>query len=109
MGALLRLGPEPLSVVWSNASRGVHVAGLGVLAEGGGEIDWLSGPARALPGPWFGGWAFDAQRPWAGFGQERWVLPEVLAWWDGSRSWQAALQLNFRWSSGKQAREPSPI
>jgi isochorismate synthase len=42
------------------------------------------------PGPWFGGWAFDAARPWPGFDAERWVLPEVLAWWDGRRAWWAA-------------------
>lgn len=43
-----------------------------------------------MPGPWFGGWAFDAERPWAGFDAERWVLPEVLAWWDGTQAWLAA-------------------
>jgi salicylate biosynthesis isochorismate synthase/menaquinone-specific isochorismate synthase len=91
IGALLRLGPEPLSVVWSNPSRQLHSAGVGVLAEGGGEVRWLSAlPPRPAPGPWFGGWAFDEQRPWSGFDAERWVLPEVLAWWDGRQPWIAA-------------------
>ena len=90
MGALLRMGPEPLSVVWSNASRGVHVAGIGVAAEGGGAVSWRAAPRRLPPGPWFGGWGFDELRPWAGFGHERWILPEVLTWWDGSQAWQAA-------------------
>ena len=44
----------------------------------------------APPGPWFGGWAFEPQRSWEGFDAERWILPEVLAWWDGTRPWMAA-------------------
>ena len=91
MGALLRLGPEPLSVSWSNLSRQVQAAGVGVAGEGGGEVEWLSEvPPGGPPGPWFGGWAFDARRSWPGFDDERWILPEVLAWWDGQRAWQAA-------------------
>ncbi len=91
IGALLRLGPEPLSVVWSNPSRHLHSAGIGVMAEGGGEVRWISPlPQRAPPGPWFGGWAFDPKRAWEGFDAERWVLPEVLAWWDGRQPWIAA-------------------
>lgn len=90
-GALLRLGPEPLSVAWANSSRDVHAAGLGVVGEGGGEVRWLGEPPPvAPPGPWFGGWAFDAARAWTGFDAERWVLPEVLGWWDGRRAWVAA-------------------
>lgn len=91
VGALLRLGPEPLSVYWSNPSKGVFAAGLGVAAEGGGSVRWLSpAPSSAPPGMWFGGWAFDAQAAWTGFDSERWILPEVLAWWDGQQSWVAA-------------------
>ncbi len=92
-GALLRLGPEPLSLCWSNPSRQVHAVGLGVAAESlaPGDVTWLGdAPSSLPPGPWFGGWAFDAQRAWAGFDAERWVLPEVLAWWDGARAWLAA-------------------
>jgi salicylate biosynthesis isochorismate synthase/menaquinone-specific isochorismate synthase len=91
LGALLRIGPEPLSVSWSNPSRSLHVTGLGVAGEGGGDVTWLSTlPPRPPPGPWFGGWAFDAKRPWKGFDSERWILPEVLAWWDGRQPWIAA-------------------
>lgn len=91
IGALLRLGPEPLSLCWSNPSRSLHVTGLGVAGEGGGDVSWLSpAPPHSPPGPWFGGWAFEAQRPWAGFDPERWILPEVLAWWDGGQPWMAA-------------------
>ncbi len=91
VGALLSLGPGPLSVCWSNPSRSLHVTGLGVAGEGGGDVTWLSSlPPVAPPGPWFGGWAFDAQRGWDGFDAERWILPEVLAWWDGASPWMAA-------------------
>ena len=55
-----------------------------------GETSWLEAPAALPPGPWFGGWAFDAERAWPGFDSERWILPEVLAWWDGERAWVAA-------------------
>lgn len=90
-GALLRLGPEPLSVCWSNPSRKIHVVGLGVAGEAMGEVRWLGASASARPPAlWFGGWAFDSARSWAGFGAERWVLPEVLAWWDGAQTWLAA-------------------
>ncbi len=92
LGALLRIGPEPLSLFWSNPSRGLHAAGLGVCGTVLGDVTWLAGsaPASPPPGPWFGGWAFDAARPWSGFANERWVLPEVLAWWDGAHAWLAA-------------------
>lgn len=91
MGALVRLGPQPLSVAWSNLSRQVQASGVGVAGEGGGEVEWLSAvPPGGPPGPWFGGWAFDERCPWPGFDFERWILPEVLAWWDGRAQWQAA-------------------
>ena len=96
VGALLRLGPQPLSVYWSNPSRGVFAAGLGVALEHRGQrpLPWGEGWGEGhMPGPWFGGWAFDAERPWAGFDAERWVLPEVLAWWDGTQAWLAAFGL----------------
>lgn len=82
-GALLRLGPEPLSVVWVNPSRGIWMVGLGLCGEGGGDVRLdVDLPA----GPWFGGWGFDARQTWPGFDQERWILPEVLAFWDGART-----------------------
>ncbi len=90
LGALLRLGPQPLAFSFSAPSRKVWATGVGVAAEGLGEVRWLESPAALPPGPWFGGWAFDAQRRWAGFDDERWVLPEVLAWWDGAHTWLAA-------------------
>lgn len=90
-GALLRLGPEPLSVSWSHPASGVAASGLGVAAEGLGTVEWLDGPPATLPpGPFFGGWAFDVERAWAGFDAERWFLPEVLGWWDGERTHLAA-------------------
>ncbi|MGV3619343.1 MAG: isochorismate synthase [Archangium sp.] len=86
-GALLRLGPEPLSAYWANASRGIHLAGLGEIdVTDVPAIEWRS-EVPELPGFVFGGWAFDATRPWKGFDAERWFVPEVLAWWDGSSTW----------------------
>lgn len=89
VGALLRVGPQPLSVYWSNPSRGIFAAGLGVADERRAAPP-VTEACAGMPGPWFGGWAFDARRPWEGFDAERWVLPEVLAWWDGRQAWFAA-------------------
>lgn len=93
IGALLRLGPDPLSAYWSCPARGVHAAGLGVAASAStpsGEVSWLGAPPpHSPPGPWFGGWAFDAERVWPGFANARWVLPSVLAWWAGDAAWIA--------------------
>ncbi len=80
-GALLRLsiGGAPLSVAWSNPAGGEWAVGLGIAAEGDGQID---GAPPGMPGPWFGGWTYD--------GAERWVLPKVLAWWANGRTFAAA-------------------
>jgi salicylate biosynthesis isochorismate synthase/menaquinone-specific isochorismate synthase len=44
------------------------------------QVEWI-GEAPDVPGPWFGGLAFDAERDrgpeWAGFGDARWLLPRV--------------------------------
>lgn len=95
VGALLRLGPEPLSLAFFAPSAGVWATGLGVTAAGGGEVTqaavrWLEPPGAMPPGPFFGGWAFDEARAWPAFETERWLLPEVLAWWDGRQAWFAA-------------------
>ncbi len=88
VGALFRLGPEAPSVVMSRPSLGVYAVGLGVAVEGPAEVSWIGGrPPHEPPGPCFGGWAFDAARPWAGYASERWFVPEVLASWDGQRAW----------------------
>jgi salicylate biosynthesis isochorismate synthase len=83
-GALLRLSINggPLSVAWSHPARGEWATGVGVAGEGGGAIDWSNGAPPPGPGPWFGGWTFE--------GAERWVLPKVLAWWSGGRTYAAA-------------------
>ncbi|MBL8914503.1 MAG: isochorismate synthase [Archangium sp.] len=78
LGALLRVGPEPLSFYWSQPSIGLHVAAIGRQAVG--DVKWIDGAAPA----WcFGGWTFD--------GREDWFVPEVVAWWDGRESWLAAI------------------
>lgn len=44
------------------------------------RVEWL-GEVPDVPGPWFGGLAFDAERgrgaEWSGFGDSRWVLPRT--------------------------------
>ncbi len=65
--------------------------GFGVASEQYGPVEWVEeAPASPPPGPFFGGWGFDPERPWPGLPHERWVLPEVLGWWDGHRPWLAA-------------------
>ncbi len=83
-GALLRLtiAGAPLSVAWSHPSRGEWATGVAVAAEGDGQLDWRDGAPPWMPGPWFGGWTFD--------GTERWVLPQLLAWWSQGRTYVAA-------------------
>lgn len=100
-GALLRLGPGPLSVAWINPSRNVWVVGLGVCGEGGGEVRL---DVEVPAGPWFGGWAFDEARSWRGFDGERWVLPEVLAFWDGARTRLVAFGVEGTPTSELEAR-----
>lgn len=97
LGALLRLGPQPLSFYWSQPEELVWVAGLGVAAEGTPAIAWATGaPPPALPGPYCGGFAFDARLPWAGWPSERWFVPQVLAWQAGGRTWAAAFGVEPR-------------
>jgi salicylate biosynthesis isochorismate synthase len=91
VGALLRLGPEPLSLCWSHPNAGQWACGLGVAGERTGDLEWLGPPPVVPPpGPFFGGWAFDSERAWSGYESERWFLPEVLGWWDGRRAVVAA-------------------
>lgn len=61
-------------MVWVNPSRSVWMVGLGFAARGDGSVACEIDPPA---GPWFGGW------PFAGPSAGRWVLPEVLAWWNG--------------------------
>ncbi|MBI5546305.1 MAG: chorismate-binding protein [Deltaproteobacteria bacterium] len=88
---LVLVGPGPLSVAWMHPEEQVDAVGLGVAGEGIGPLCRIGeAPPVAPPGPFFGGWAFDAARPWKGFAAERWVLPEVLGHWDGQRTWLSA-------------------
>lgn len=92
-----------LCFVWARPSRGEHVtawdAALTIVADGAAdsfglrriaaqELEWVT--ARpSLPGPWWGGFAFDADFPrsaeWATFGAARWVLPGVALIQQGDR------------------------
>ncbi len=84
-GALVRLSLEslPLQVAWFDPSEAVWAVGFGIAVDAVSlpPIDWKH-QQRPPCGPWFGGWAFDAQRNWTGFPSERWVLPKVLVWKD---------------------------
>jgi salicylate biosynthesis isochorismate synthase/menaquinone-specific isochorismate synthase len=57
------------------------------------EILWLTG-APEVPGPWFGGIAFDPERPrsdaWVGFGAARFVLPQLSLARSSGRTWALA-------------------
>ena len=82
-----RLGPAPLTVAWMRPRRGVYAAGTGAAGRRGGAegpeaaaVRWLDAPPDDLVGPWFGGWGFAPGDAWAGFADEQWVLPELLAW-----------------------------
>lgn len=81
-GALLRLctgSDETLTFSWAEPSSGVWAVGLGQCDEGGAAtVQWENGAPPGMPGPWFGGWSFS--------GEERWVLPRVLAWWAGGKT-----------------------
>lgn len=81
--ALLRVSIEggPLSVAWSQPGRGEWAVGCGVAGEGLCPVEWEAGAPPGMPGPWFGGWPFD--------GEERWILPRVLAWWSRGRTFAA--------------------
>ncbi len=90
-GALLRLVLDgaPPRVTWAWPERGVWAVGLGEAGEGVGPIAWESGAPEGMPGPFFGGFAFDETGGWPGWPQERWLLPRVLAFWANGRTWAA--------------------
>lgn len=88
-------GLEGLSIHWELPSEGESFTGFGVAAErfsvGSADalreaeaaartLEWL-GEAPDVPGPFWGGVAFDPSRPseerWAAFGSARWILPET--------------------------------
>lgn len=97
-----------LSAYWEQPSEGIAVAAFGAAAvreadNRAGALDllsrlgdpaqfeWLgSEPVQGMPGPWFGGLAFDLSRPpsneWRGFPAARWLLPELLVWTRGGRT-----------------------
>jgi salicylate biosynthesis isochorismate synthase len=84
--------PGQITVHWRRPDGGESFSGHGVAAilSGRGtdslnqvqqaQVDWM-GEKPDVPGPWFGGVAFDGERrrgpEWAGFGEARWILPRV--------------------------------
>lgn len=92
---------------WVRPERGEAFVGLGcaeeVVSEAPAEalrrvedvpIHW-SGERPDVPGPWFGGFAFDASRPrseeWSGFGNARFVLPRFAISGREGREWAFAI------------------
>jgi isochorismate synthase len=95
--SLLRLVVRdlPLQVAWFEPAEAVWAVGFGIAdaAANASSVQW-NGQPQPPCGPWFGGWAFDGQRNWAGFPSERWVLPKVLVWKDRLRVWVAVFGEN---------------
>lgn len=91
-GALLRLSLEGAapSFTWAHPSRGIWAAGLGEAASALGTLQWQGEAPAGMPGPFFGGFAFDASSSWPGWPAEQWRLPRVLAFWSAGRNWAAA-------------------
>ncbi|HYV68346.1 MAG TPA: isochorismate synthase [Myxococcales bacterium] len=59
------------------------------------RIIWLGDTCQQRPlGPWFGGFAFDPRRPptpaWRAFPSAQWLLPELLIWSRGERTFATA-------------------
>jgi salicylate biosynthesis isochorismate synthase len=93
------------TVLWERPDAGESFAGLGeteVLAGLPSEVlsaieaspvQWMT-EAPGVPGPWFGGIAFDPERErsdvWTAFGAARFVLPEVAVARSAGRSWALA-------------------
>jgi salicylate biosynthesis isochorismate synthase len=56
-------------------------------------VRWVGEAPARLPGPWFGGMRFSAERAdrgWDAFGFGRWTLPELMVWREGDRLVAAA-------------------
>lgn len=103
-----RLGGSTL--YWERPLCGEAVAGFGIAASHQAErvavswaaLDEFSSPGKMVwledspqpPGPWFGGLAFDPNRPaselWRGFPASKWILPRMLVWRRGDRSYLTA-------------------
>ena len=93
------------TVLWERPDAGESYAGLGeavVLSGMPSEVlnavearpvQWLT-EMPDVPGPWFGGVAFDPERPrsecWSGFGAARFILPEIGVARCAGRSWALA-------------------
>ncbi|MGA9525013.1 MAG: isochorismate synthase [Myxococcaceae bacterium] len=93
------------SVLWDRPEAGESFAGLGEAATLSGKpsevlqriqaapVRWLS-EVPGVPGPWFGGIAFDPERAptqtWSGFGAARFILPELAVARSSGRSWALA-------------------
>jgi len=57
----------------------------GTASQAMGKLQWTQERPEGLPGPFWGGWVFDRQRPWPGFEKEIWCLPKQLLWQSGAQ------------------------
>src|SRR5207248_1155243 len=82
---------------WSHPEKGVRIAAWGEeQRREGGSLrallgDLAEGGFPDVPGPWFGATAFAGRlgAGWSGFPPMRFVLPQRIAWSDGTRHFSA--------------------
>lgn len=82
-GALLEVRSTAPSDVWPQVE---------LITNAGATLEPLDGLSAHVPGPWFGGMAFDVRRSsaaseWAGFGLGRWIAPRLLLWRSPVSGW----------------------
>ncbi|HZH03694.1 MAG TPA: isochorismate synthase [Myxococcaceae bacterium] len=101
--------PGPWEAVWALPEEDVWAVSAGrarvLCATSPNEIPALLAAAGApisdvpptLPGPWFGGMAFDPARfsdrwGWTGYAPARWVLPREIVWRRQGRAWRTTFE-----------------
>ena len=96
---------------WSHPEKSVRIAAWGEeQRRKGGSLrallgDLAEGGFPDVPGPWFGATAFAGRlgAGWSGFPPMRFVLPQRIAWSDGTRHFSAGAE-----AIPPQAERPSP-
>ncbi|MCL2011768.1 MAG: isochorismate synthase [Cystobacterineae bacterium] len=64
----------------SKPSQNLQLWARGQASCGMVSLQWHPGKPEGMPGPFWGGWVFDKERPWQGFEKELWHLPKQLVW-----------------------------
>ncbi|MBX5481047.1 MAG: isochorismate synthase [Myxococcaceae bacterium] len=132
------VAPGPPAFVWRRPNEGLHVTAFGEVAivegdphrdplglceVGASAVQWQT-PRPAVPGLWWGGFAFDAAAPrdaaWRPFGAARWILPALSFVEQRDRRWLLAtgaspedplrrLEVAVQRCSGSEAPAGSPL